>query len=240
MFLPNSDYFISYSIQDSTLRINDYVNSSELKKFDNRYTALAMSSDGNTLVAGDERGRLDIWNTKNMDQVESHKISESPIYAIEFSPDNSIIAIGDDDGVVQIGDVIGSDFFVSRSLSSQNSRINKIRFSPDGKLLATASLDGSVQMWVISQMDKMLPVAFKDHQDFVWSIEFSETSDYLLAGTKDGVLKLWPTKPDLMAEDICKYLYRNLNSLEWNRYVGDDIDYVNTCEKAGVTPPDQK
>ncbi len=240
MFLPNSDYFISYSIQDSTLRINDYVNSSELKKFNNRYTALAMSSDGNTLVAGDEKGRLDVWNTKNMDQVESSKISESPIYSIEFSPDNSMIAIGDDNGVVQIGDVIGSDFFVSRALSSQNSRINKIRFSPDGKLMATASLDGSVQMWVISQMDKMLPVAFKDHQDFVWSIEFSETSDYLLAGTKDGVLKLWPTKPDLMAEDICKYLYRNLSSMEWNRYVGDDIDYVNTCEKAGVSPSDQK
>jgi hypothetical protein len=24
--------------------------------------------------------------------------------------------------------------------------------------------------------------------------------------------------------------------VEWDRYVGDDIEYVNTCEKAGVVP----
>jgi WD40 repeat protein len=236
MFLPNSEYFISYGIQDSTLRINDYVNSSELKKFNNRYTAITLNRDGTTLVAGDEKGRIDVWNTNNMDKLETFKVSEKPIYAIEFSQDNRTIAIGDEDGVVQLGDVIGNDFLLNRSLSSQRSRINKIRFSPDGELLATASLDGTVQMWVLSRLDKMLPVAFKDHQDYVWSIEFNTTSEYLLAGTKDGVLKLWPTKPDLMAEDLCKYLYRNMTKTEWDRYVGDDINYINTCEKAGVVP----
>jgi WD40 repeat protein len=209
------------------------VNSSLLKKFDNRYTAIELSSDGKTLIAGDENGKLHIWNTDNMDIVESTKVSDNPIYAIEFSPNNKMIAIGDESGIVQIGDVVGSDFWLSRSLPGQKSRVNKIRFSPDGKLLATASLDGSVQMWVIENMDRMLPVAFKDHQDFVWSIEFNPSSEYLLAGTKDGVLKRWPTKPNLMAQDICKYLYRNMSNLEWSRYVGDDIDFVKTCEIAG-------
>jgi WD40 repeat protein len=238
MFLPNSEYFISYGIQDSTLRINDYVNSSELKKFDSRYTAITLNDDGSTLIAGNEKGQIDVWNTNNMDKLETYKISEKPIYAIEFSPDNKTIAIGDESGVVQIGDVIGNDFFLTKSLSSQRSRINMIRFSQDGQLLATASLDGTVQLWVLARMDKMLPVAFKDHQDYVWSIEFNTTSDYLMAGTKDGVLKLWPTKPDLMAEDLCKYLYRNMSKMEWDRYVGDDINYENTCEKAGVVPAD--
>ena len=27
-----------------------------------------------------------------------------------------------------------------------------------------------------------------------------------------------------------------MTKLEWDRYVGDDINYVNTCEKAGVIP----
>lgn len=236
MFLPNSEYFISYGIQDSTLRINDYVNSSVLKKLDKRYTALTLSGDGNLMVAGDEEGNLDIWNTKNMDQVESVQITERPIYSIEFSPDNKLIAVGNEDGVVILGDVIGNDFRFSITLPPQRSRINSIKFSPDGKLLATASLDGTVQLWVLSRMDKMLPVAFKDHDDYVWSIEFNATSDYLLAGTKNGIVKRWPTKLDLMAQDICKYLYRNMDSREWDRYVGEDIDYVNTCEKAGIVP----
>jgi WD40 repeat protein/energy-coupling factor transporter ATP-binding protein EcfA2 len=237
MFLPNSEYFISYGIQDSTLRINDYVNSSELKKFNKRYTAMSLSNDGGILVAGDEEGQIDIWNTKNMDKLESNVISEKPIYAIEFNSDNSMIAVGDEDGLVQIGDVIGSDFFFTRSLPPQRSRINQIRFSSDGELLATASLDGTVQLWVLTLMDKMLPVAFKDHDDFVWSIEFTSSGDYLLTGTKSGVLQLWPTRPDLMAQDLCKYLDRNMDKEEeWNRYVGADVEYVNTCEKAGVVP----
>jgi len=239
MFLPNSEYFISYGIQDSTLRINDYVNSSELKKFGKRYTAISLNKDGKVMVAGDEKGNLDIYNTDNMDQMESFPISESPIYSIEFSPDNKTIAIGNEQGVVQLGDVVGSDIFWTRDISGQRSRINSIRFSPDGSLLATASLEGTVQLWVMDQMDKMLPVAFKDHDDYVWSIEFNASSDYLLAGTKDGIIKLWPTKPELMAQDICKYLIRNMNSIEWDRFVGDDIDYVNTCEKAGVTPSER-
>lgn len=243
MFLPNSEYFISYGLQDSTLRINDYVNSSELKKFDNRYTAISLSKDGKTLVAGDEHGRLDIWNTTNMDIFESvENITNSPIYAIEFSPDNELIAIGNEDGVVYVGDLMETESDVGRSINvtaalpGQRSRINSIRFSADGKLLATASLEGTVQLWVMDQMDKMLPVAFKDHDDFVWSIEFSPDSQYLLAGTKDGVLKLWPTKPELMAQDLCKYLIRNMTQTEWDRYVGDDVEYEKTCENAGIDP----
>ena len=92
--------------------------------------------------------------------------------------------------------------------------------------------------YLLEDMDKMLPVAFKDHDDYVWSIEFSPDGEYLLAGTKDGVLKLWPTKPELMAQDICKYLIRNMSKTEWGKFVGEDIDFVKTCEKA-VLPPSE-
>lgn len=236
MFLPNTNYFLSYGIQDSTLRINDYVNSSVLKKLNDRYTAMTLSNDGSILVAGNEKGAVDVWDTKNMDRSESSSITSKQIYAIEFSPDDRTIAIGDEAGVVLLGDVIGTDIFLNRSIANQKSRINRINFSPDGKLLATASLDGTVQLWVTENLDKMLPVAFKDHKDYVWSISFNKTSDYLLAGTKDGVLKLWPTRPDLMAGDICRYLFRNMDKKEWDRYVGEDIKYINTCERAGVVP----
>ena len=121
------------------------------------------------------------------------------------------IAVGNEDGVIYVGELLGNDFKFTRSLSGQKSRINSIEFSPDGKLLATASLEGTVQLWVMSQIDKMLPVVFKDHDDYVWDIAFSPDSDYLLAGTKDGEIKLWPTRPDFMAQDICKYLIRNMN-----------------------------
>lgn len=237
MFLPDSDSFLSYGIQDRTLRINDATNSRELKKFDERYTALSLSKDGKLLVAGNEKGGLDIWNANNLDKIKTIDIFGSAIYSIEFSPDNLTIAVGTEDGAVFFGSVRENNLIFASALPGQRSRISKIKFSPDGKLLATASLDGSAQLWVISEMDKMLPVVFKDHNDYVWSIEFSHDNNYLLAGTKDGVLKLWPTKAELIAEDMCKYLIRNMKKLEWDRYVGEDVEYVKTCENAGMTPP---
>ncbi len=84
-------------------------------------------------------------------------------------------------------------------------------------------------------MDNMLPVAFKDHDDYVWDIEFNPDGDYLLTGARGGVLKRWPTRPELMVKDICKYLSRNMTRTEWNRFVAEDIEYVDTCEKVGNT-----
>ncbi len=238
MFLPDSESFLSYSIQDSTIRINDPANSRKLLKFDDRYTALSLSKDGTMLIAGNEKGALDIWDAGNMSKVKTiSRFLGSPIYSIEFSHDNRTIAVGNENGSVYFGSVREMDLFFVSTLPGQRSRINKIKFSPDGNLLATASLDGTAQLWVISEMDKMLPVAFRDHNDYVWSIEFSRDNNYLLAGTKDGILKLWPTKAELLAEDMCKYVFRNLSPTEWERYVGEGVEYVKTCENAVITPP---
>lgn len=240
MFLPDSDSFLSYGIQDRTLRINNAENSKELKKFDDRYTALSLNKDGRLLIAGNENGSLDIWDVGNMNKIKTiDKFKGTKIYSIEFSPDGKTIVVGNEDGVVYFGSLRGDDLIFASALPSQQSRINTIKFSPDGKLLATASLDGTVQLWVISEMDKMLPVVFKDHKDYVWTIEFSHDNNYLLAGTKTGVLKLWPTKAELIAEDMCKYLYKNMDQADWDRYVGEDIEYEETCEFAGKTPPNK-
>jgi ABC-type oligopeptide transport system ATPase subunit len=236
LFLPGSEYFYSLGINDSTLRINDFANSSLFKKFDTRMTSLALSPDGGLLVGGDESGVLHLWNTENLDERRTiENITGRPVYALEFSPDGSELAIGDEGGVVYMCNVRGKELELSNALIGQNARINSIKFSNDGKLLATASLDGTVQTWLMGRVDRMLPMAFKDHKDFVWSIDFTADGDYLLAGTRDGQLKRWPTNFDRLAEDICKYLQRNMTRKEWDRYVGEDIDYRTTCGAAGAT-----
>ncbi len=234
LFLPNSDYYLSLGINDSTLRINDFANSSVMKKFDSRITALAMSPDGNMLLGGNEKGEVFEWDSKNLDNEKKiTNITDRPIYAIQFNPKGDKVAIGNEDGVVYMCNVRNHEIQVNTALRGQNSRINKIEFSRDGDLLATASLDGTIQMWVMDRMDKMLPLAFKDHKDYVWSIKYTPDGNYLLAGTKDGELKVWPTRPGLMADDICKYLLRDMTAKEWERYVGEDIKFEKTCQTVG-------
>ncbi len=237
VFLPGSDSFISLGIADSTLRLNTGTSSSLFKKFDVRLTALTLSPDGSVLVGGNEMGAIIIWDMNNTDHEEKFSnITSRPIYALSFNPRGDILAVGNEDGEVTMCSYRNLSVQSYYVLRGQESRINSIGFSRDGKLIATASLDGTIQLWVLenNRMERMLPVAFKDHNDFVWSIAFSPSGNYLFAGTRDGTLKIWPTRPELLADDVCKYLIRNMTRQEWERYVGEDIPYVYTCDQVGI------
>jgi WD40 repeat protein len=240
--LPNSDYFLSLGIGDKTLRINDLANTSVLKEFDSRLTSLAINPNGTILVGGNEKGELVVWDTKNMDNstVYDDPLPNSPIYALEFDPRGRILAVGNEDGEVLMFSVKGQSLLHYYTLRGQDARINHIKFSNNGELLATASFDGSIQLWVLEDMEQMLPIAFKDHKDFVWNIDFSPDSRYLLAGTRDGVLKVWPTRPEYLADDVCDYLVRNMSRAEWQRYVGEDIPYMNACKVQDISGGNSK
>lgn len=241
VFLPGSDSFISLGIADSTLRLNTGTNSNLFKKFDVRLTALALSPDGTALVGGNELGQIIVWDMNNTDNEQRFSgITSRPVYALQFNPMGNILAVGNEDGEVTMCSYRSLNLQPYYVLRGQESRINKIGFSRDGKLIATASLDGTIQLWVLenNRMERMLPVAFKDHNDFVWSIAFSPNGNYLLAGTRKGILKVWPTKPELLADDVCRYLIRNMTKQEWQRYVGEDIPYIYTCDRDGINLSD--
>jgi WD40 repeat protein len=236
LFIPGSNNFISLSIVDKSLRLNSFEGSEELRKFDRRITSLAINPAGNILAGGDEKGTVFLWRTNNLDDVVSYQnITQQPVYALEFHPRGHLLAVGDENGRVYVCRLNERDLLGYSELTGQNSRVNNIRFSRNGELLATASLDGSIQVWVLDNLEKMLPMAFKDHHEYVWCIDFTPDGDYLMAGTRSGNLKLWPTRLNLLAQDICQYLMRNMNRVEWNRYVGEDIPYERTCESAGTT-----
>lgn len=238
LFIPGTSDFVSLSVADKTLRINNYESSRILKTFEHRITSLALNPAGNILAGGDERGTVYLWRADNLDDVVSYQnITNNPVYALEFHPRGHLLSVGDESGKVYVCRFNDRDLLSYNELTGQNSRINSIKFSRNGELLATASLDGSIQVWVLDNLEKMLPMAFKDHHEYVWCIEFTPDGDYLMAGTRSGNLKLWPTRLNLLAQDICQYLMRNMNRVEWNRYVGEDIPYERTCESAGTSAP---
>jgi hypothetical protein len=70
-----------------------------------------------------------------------------------------------------------------------------------------------------------------NNNGFIWDIEFANGSDYLLAACSESEIRVWPTKPSLLAEQICPMLDRNMTADEWKKFVGisDEISYENTC-----------
>jgi hypothetical protein len=64
-------------------------------------------------------------------------------------------------------------------------------------------------------------------------IEFSPDGELIISGTygDKGINNLVgrPTYVDLMAQDVCNLLTRNLTPDEWSTYVAKDIPYEKTC-----------
>jgi WD40 repeat protein len=115
-------------------------------------------------------------------------------------------------------------------LPGHTSGISKLLFNDSGSLLATASYDGSVQLWDYNDLNT-LPLIFNDHEAQVWNMAFSKDSNYLMSGCENGNIKVWPTRVDILSNQICDHLNRNMRNTEWNRYVASDIQFEETCNQ---------
>ena len=103
------------------------------KKLDVGYEYIAFSPDGSRLVAGSTWEYVSLWDVNTIDQLYSMAHGK-PINSVAFAQDGNTIAIGIDDGTIQICDTS------TRSLQNTitghlDSSILSAAFSPDGNNL---------------------------------------------------------------------------------------------------------
>ena len=117
--------------------------------------------------------------------------------------------------------------------------INSVAFSPDGALLASAGDDGTVRLWDLEER-RPLGKPLTGHVGRVRGIAFSRDGLTLVSTAEDGV-RSWNLDPEFWLEQACRRANRNLSIIEWQRYVGRNIDYRLTCpglpSGKGVLPP---
>jgi len=203
---------------------------------------LVVSPDGSRMAAGTRDGRIIVYNVGTKEQL--YIMSEDPgnsILALDFSPDGKYLASGD-----RPGNVIVWDFKTSNelySLRGHTARINQLRFSPNGGFMATSSNDGSVRIWETEDYNNQ-PIVLTANEGFIFSVAFSPDSKSILTGSLDeDRLVMSPTHAVDMVDDICGMLDRNLSTVEWNAYVGEDVEYRETCGESpsiGVKPVNDK
>lgn len=194
---------------------------------------ISISPDGQWLTGGTWTGEVLLVNLR--DNTYSTLITEksSRILSVKFSPDGRTIAYGTDDlsnkrGLVKLYDLRTKEI---RVFSGHRAGVFDVEFSPDGELLASAGSDKRIQMWVLDHPED-LPIEMENNNGFIFDISFTRRSEYLVATTSNSEIRVWPTNLYLLAEKICPMLTRNMTQDEWNKYVGDDIGYENTCARA--------
>ena len=194
--------------------------------------SIDISYNGNYLAGVSTDGKAVVWNPGNSADKFTIETEGKNIKVVKFNPDNSLLALGDADGNVELWDVNLRKKI--SSVKAHTARVNDIRFNTSLKQMATAGEDKAIKIFDIKDPGDLSepPVTFTDNDGIILVIEFSPDSKALIAGASGGGDNLVsrPSHVDFMVPEICNLVSRNMSQDEWNTYVGRDIAYERTCQ----------
>jgi WD40 repeat protein len=161
----------------------------ELNGSVNLVFGVAWSPNGSRIAAGDQFGRIFLWNAATGAVVLT--IPEQPgfasVFDVTFSPDGTRIAAGLADNTVRIYSTTTGA--LQKTLTGHTFFVQAVAFSPDGTRLASGSWDGTARIWDAVSGTSLHTLT--GHNDLVYSVNFAPGGQTLATGGWDGSVRLW-------------------------------------------------
>lgn len=244
IFLPDNSGFISVGADNRILK-SDYRSAVEIARSNVRINKIALSPDARTLAAGGNDGDVYLYDLTNIgaepttlintDNAAQLAGSSRSIKTVKFSNDGTMLAYGSEEGQIIIWNM-EDDVQVQPTLTGFRAPVTDIEFSPDDRLLVGTTTNRQVRVWDMENLFD-LPIVLEDYkgqrdQGWVNDADFSPDGQYFVTAAGDGNIRRYPTKADDMADEICSHIETqgNMSDNEWRQYVGEDIEYRETCE----------
>ena len=165
-------------------------------------TSIAFSPDKKLLAVFAPGDGVSIWDIATRQRLKLLPVASVTLEflnncgAVQFSPDGSILAIGEVDGEVRLLDAktfTETDAFAAAPSINNGMGVMSLAFSPDSRVLAagTAFRDSDITLWDVTAKAKLpnLP----GHRGFVTSLAFSPDGKTLASASADQTIKLWNT-----------------------------------------------
>jgi WD40 repeat protein len=111
---------------------------------DSPYISLSFSPDGEYLAAGDDNGKVELWNVNPFKLIAVLGRHAARVKAVAFSPDGSQVVSSSDDKTVALWN-IGSRSLATR-IGTHVAPVRSVAFSPDGKHVVSGEHDKSVRV----------------------------------------------------------------------------------------------
>jgi WD40 repeat protein len=160
-------------------------------------------------LATNRGGALLYWNLQELDSSRGPAMigqpTESRICSLAFAHDGQTLAVGRQDGTVQLWEwmlPVPSEVGIAdqrrRTLKGHVDRVKSLSFSPDDRTLASGSWDTTVRLWHVPSAQEI--AALRAHHGRVEAVAFSPDGTVLATGGQrdadHGEVFLWRATSD--------------------------------------------
>ncbi|GAB3329325.1 hypothetical protein GCM10027429_05100 [Marivirga atlantica] len=223
--------FVKMRISSNGLYVLDEAGRSIKKVSDNQVTEVYASKDKiNDFDFSDD----ELWLGKDSGALVRYNL-DSRKDSVLFNNGTAISAIDRLVTFTAIGDLEGgvklfsdNNFTDFTDLTGHSGAIDDIKFSDDAAFMLSSSKDRSVRVWNLAEITEQ-PIVLSDHNNWVWSADFSTNKEFIFSASEDGDIHIWPFSVDVLGNQLCDELERNMTSIEWATFVAPDITYELTC-----------
>ncbi|MCW5558643.1 MAG: protein kinase, partial [Verrucomicrobiae bacterium] len=108
-----------------------------------------ISPSGRYLSLGlNQGGRVEVWDLREQRRLVDFKAHPEIVQATAFSPDETVLATGGEDGVVHLWN--WRERQVIATLGRHTAPVSDLAFSPDGQRLVTCGQDSTIRIWEVA------------------------------------------------------------------------------------------
>jgi len=149
------------------------------------YFAQALWSAGGERIYTSVRDIVGVWRADSGVRERSWK-ARGDVMLVAWSPDDSLLALSGDDGVVRVVDVWGEERIAYRG---HTDIVWALAFSPDGKRIASGGCDTTVQVW--DEASGKTLCSFREHSGWVNGLAWSPDGTCVASGDDERVVLVW-------------------------------------------------
>ncbi|HLP91642.1 MAG TPA: P-loop NTPase fold protein [Nostocaceae cyanobacterium] len=133
---------------------------------------------------------------KNKGGKKPFAVCDSGVFSLAVSPNGRHLAIGLENGTIEIWDLRG--YCITKSSTSHNAAVRSVAFSPDGQIIVSGSEDKTIILWDL----KGNPIAepLQGHEDVVYSVAFHPYKEIIASSSEDYTIRLWNLEGNPISE----------------------------------------
>jgi len=186
--------------------------------------ALALSADGQFILAGLGNNDLALWDAGTSAPLRTFSGHTNLVTSVAFSPDDSWIASGSYDGTARLWHPATGGLL--KTFDSGKGTVYSVAFSPDGSTLLTALDDNVAQLWDTETSQTL--VTYEGHTGAVRCAVFSPDGARVLTRSSDKTARLW----DAATGELLQTFQHDPESVMAAGFRDDGTPYVITSAGA--------